>query len=71
MQLADCEVVDPVGLEETMPDGRVFAFDTDTSVPGVRLYLQLESRAVQPFVVAFCNGGLAVVSLDSRRARRC
>lgn len=67
VQLVDCEVVEPVGFEETLPDGRVFASGTDSSVPRVRLYLQVESRTDRPFVVAFCDGGLAVVSLDSRR----
>lgn len=67
VQLLDCEVVEPVGFEETLPDGRVFAHGSDDSAPRVRLYLQVESRTDRPFVVAFCGGGLAVVPLDSRR----
>lgn len=60
-------MVEPIGLEETLPDGHVFAPTAEGAALGVRLYIQVESRAGVPFAVAFCNGGLAVVPLGSRR----
>jgi hypothetical protein len=49
-------------LEETLPDGRVFAWAAEDAPTEVRLYLVVENLSERVFFVAWCGGsGLALV----------
>lgn len=65
VELLSCEVVKPIELEEELSEGRFFTSLSD-SPASVRLHLQVENRSNRPLLVAFCNGGLALVSQGSR-----
>ena len=67
VQLLDCAIVEPLAFEETLPDGGVVPSVSGLGGAKVRLYLRLDSAADQPFLVAMCNGALAIVPDGSPR----
>jgi hypothetical protein len=54
--------VEPVSLEETLPDGRVFGWEAEEAATEVRLHLVVENLSEGVYFVAWCGrSGLAIV----------
>lgn len=67
VQLVDCEPVEPIAFEETLPDGRVVESVSGRGASVLRLHLQIENLSEQHFTVATCGDALAIVPDNAPR----
>jgi hypothetical protein len=59
--LLDCELVEPLAFDETLPDGRVVESPSGRGFPAVRLHLRLQNSAERQVVVWACHGSVWIV----------
>jgi hypothetical protein len=66
--LLECETVEPIKFEQSMPDGRVSeSIEFERGQLKVRLHIRLENICDHALLVSICNGALRVIDAHSPR----
>ena len=61
VELFECEIVEPIAFEETLPDGRTVESRSARGVTEVRLYLRLRNPTNRQLVASTWNGALVII----------
>jgi hypothetical protein len=60
-----CDSAEPVGVQETLPDGQLLDSAEGGSAARLRLQVRLQNLAGEDLAVAMCDGGLVVLPPDA------